>query len=165
MNIRRWNLVAVTAGLTVGLSSAAFAGGGGKQGSAFIERELKQMDTNGDQKLNAEEHAAGARKMFETMDTNKDGKVTAPEMEAGHEQVTGQKAKKGQMSAVAKIKECDTDNDGALTADEQAAGAKKMFEKMDTDKNGELTKNELASGHARMLHDGNKEHGSHKDTK
>lgn len=41
------------------------------------------MDSNGDGKISAEEHAAGASAMFAKMDANHDGSVTAEEMKAG----------------------------------------------------------------------------------
>jgi Ca2+-binding EF-hand superfamily protein len=105
----------------------------------------------GDGKVSADEHAAGAKKMFEMMDSDKDGKVTAAEMEASHHQVTGKKAHKMDMSASEKIKMVDTDNDGVLTAAEHEAGAKKMFADMDTDHDGFLTKAEFSAGHKKML--------------
>ena len=43
------------------------------------------MDTNKDGKSSADEHAAAAKKMFDTMDANKDRKVTATEMDAAHQ--------------------------------------------------------------------------------
>jgi Ca2+-binding EF-hand superfamily protein len=119
------------------------------------EHELSMMDSDGDGKISAEEHAAGAKKMFEMMDADKDGKVTAAEMEAAHEKVAGEKAKKGEkgeMSAAAKIKVIDTNADGVLTAEEHTAGAKTMFEKMDTNKDGYVSKAELTAGHAKMMH-------------
>lgn len=67
-------------GLT--LSSVAFAESlpNEKAGDAYF----KAMDTNGDDKLSPEEHAAGAKKMFDRMDTNKDGFLSKDELEAGH---------------------------------------------------------------------------------
>ncbi|MDQ2870740.1 MAG: EF-hand domain-containing protein [Acidobacteriota bacterium] len=109
------------------------------------------MDTNKDGKISADEHAAGAKQMFDAMDANKDGKVTAAEMEAAHERVTGKKAVKSDMTAAEKIKAIDTDGDGVLTAEEHAAGSRAMFEKMDTNKDGFLSRDELAAGHARMM--------------
>src|SRR5881394_3362726 len=53
------------------------------------EHEFQMMDTNGDGKISADEHAAGAKKMFDKMDANHDGKVTADEMAAAHQKVTG----------------------------------------------------------------------------
>jgi Ca2+-binding EF-hand superfamily protein len=113
--------------------------------------EMKSMDTNGDGKLSAEEHAAGAQRMFDTMDANNDGKVTAAEMDAARERVTGTKAVPGAMSSADKIKVIDADGDGALTAAEHATGSKKMFERMDTNKDGFVTLEELAAAHSEML--------------
>ena len=49
--------------------------------------KIKVIDTDGDGTLNAEEHTAGSRAMFETMDTDKDGFLTKDEIEAGHAQM------------------------------------------------------------------------------
>jgi len=45
---------------------------------------MKALDTNGDGVLTADEHAAGAKAMFERMDTNKDGFLSKEELAAGH---------------------------------------------------------------------------------
>jgi len=116
-----------------------------------VDNEMKAMDTNGDGKISAEEHAAGVSRMFTTMDANTDGKVTASEMTAAHDRVTGTKPAKGEMTAAEKIKTIDTNGDGILTADEHAAGARTMFDRMDTDKDGFLSKAELAAGHAMKM--------------
>lgn len=42
------------------------------------------MDGNGDGRISAAEHAAGASAMFAKMDANHDGSVTAEEMKADH---------------------------------------------------------------------------------
>jgi Ca2+-binding EF-hand superfamily protein len=116
-----------------------------------VDKEFKAMDSNGDGKISADEHAAGAKKMFDTMDANQDGKVTAAEMDAAQEKVTGKKAGATDMSAADKIKAIDSNSDGTLSAQEHAAGSKAMFEKMDTNKDGFLSKDELAAGHAKMM--------------
>jgi Ca2+-binding EF-hand superfamily protein len=116
-----------------------------------VDKEFAIMDADKDGKVSAAEHAAGARAMFEKMDANKDGKVTADEMAAARQAVTGNKAKKGDMSAADKIKMVDSDGDGVLTADEHAKASESMFAKMDTDKNGFLSKKEMAAGHASMM--------------
>ncbi|UHQ22788.1 hypothetical protein LVB77_19405 [Lysobacter sp. 5GHs7-4] len=46
--------------------------------------KIAVIDTNQDGIVTAEEHATGARVMFERMDVNHDGKVTAAEMDAAH---------------------------------------------------------------------------------
>ena len=42
------------------------------------------FDTNNDGALSADEHAAGAKKMFDQLDTNHDGYLSKEEMAAGH---------------------------------------------------------------------------------
>lgn len=59
-------------------------GGGMKMSSAD---KIKEIDTDGDGRLSAAEHAAGSAKMFARMDADGDGKVTAAEMQAGHDKV------------------------------------------------------------------------------
>jgi len=128
--------------------AAAFAGGGGK--GADHDAMFKQMDTNGDGKISAEEHAAAVKKMFDIMDANHDGKVTADEMTAAHEKITGKKAQPGEMSSADKIKMFDTNGDGVLSAEEHQTGAKAMFDKMDADKDGFVTKAEMTAAHKTM---------------
>ena len=128
--------------------TASAQGVAGAAKAAAVDAEMKAMDTNGDGRLSAEEHAAGTAKMFEAMDANRDGKVTAAEMDAAHAGITGGKPMKGEMSAADKIKTIDTDGDGALSAAEHSAGARKMFEAQDTNKDGFLGKDELAAGQA-----------------
>jgi EF hand len=162
MHMRTWKLVVVGISAMAGFGPAAsaLAGGEGKE-AGFVEREMKMMDTNGDNQVSVEEHATGSRTMFARMDADKDGKVTAVEMAAGHERVTGEKAtgekaQKAQMKASEKIKTCDTDNDGAMTETEHTSCARMMFGRMDTDKDGQLSRTELTSGHSKMLHKGEK---------
>jgi hypothetical protein len=143
--------------------AAALAGGdeahkGDRKGGLA---EMSNMDSDGDGKLSADEHAAAARTMFEAMDTDKDGKVSAAEMEAAQSQMMGRMSdkdakayKQTRMSAADKIAKVDTNGDGALSADEQAAGARTMFERMDTNKDGYLTKAELKSGHDKLMRKG-----------
>jgi Ca2+-binding EF-hand superfamily protein len=123
-------------------------------GAERKEAMFEMMDTNGDGKISAEEHAAGAKKMFQTMDADNDSKVTAAEMDAAHEKITGKPksvAHGHEMSAADKIKMIDSNHDGVLSADEHEAGSKTMFEKMDTDKDGFVTKAEMEAGHAKMM--------------
>lgn len=47
--------------------------------------KIKMLDTDGDGALTSEEHAAGARSMFDKMDADKDGYLTKAELKAGHD--------------------------------------------------------------------------------
>jgi Ca2+-binding EF-hand superfamily protein len=112
---------------------------------------FQAMDANHDGTVSRDEHAAAAKKMFGVMDANADGKATAAEMDAAHERVTGQKAKKGDMTSAEKIKVIDKDADGVLTLEEHAAGSRTMFAAMDADKDGALTPAEMSAGHAKLM--------------
>jgi Ca2+-binding EF-hand superfamily protein len=114
-----------------------------------MEAKFKAMDTDGDGKISADEHAAHAREMFKKMDTNGDGKVTTAEMDSAHEKMMG-KGKPEKMSSSEKIKMMDTNGDGVLTEQEFEAGAKTMFDKMDTNGDGYLSKDEVKAGMQKM---------------
>jgi len=152
------------------LATTAYAGDETKHGSG--QAELQMMDTNHDGTVSAEEHAAGAKKMFQMMDKDGDGIVTAQEMNAAHKDMpTGRSenaatstdtaggtsasrlggTERKPKSAASKIKEIDSDGDGTISAAEHEAGAKKMFEKMDKDHDGKLSAAELQAGHDKML--------------
>jgi Ca2+-binding EF-hand superfamily protein len=64
------------------------SGGRMEKGDAAVQmssaEKIKVIDGNGDGVLTAEEHAAGARGMFETMDTDHDGSLSPSELAAGH---------------------------------------------------------------------------------
>jgi hypothetical protein len=163
--------------LAIGVASIlcgiALAGGG-------KDDHMKMMDTNGDGKVTATEHADGCRQMFTKMDSNQDGRVTAAEMDAAHPMMKHHKDRDAttarnedghdkenaadksydqnakmrggkMMSSSEKIAMMDTNGDKQLTAEEHAAGARKMFTKMDTDSNGTLTAQELREGHRDMM--------------
>jgi Ca2+-binding EF-hand superfamily protein len=55
--------------------------------------KIKVIDTNGDGVLTAEEHAAGAKIMFEKMDANHDGFLTKDELVAGHAKMMSKHSK------------------------------------------------------------------------
>ena len=47
--------------------------------------KIKVIDTNGDGVLTADEHATGAKAMFDKMDTNQDSTLSKAELKAGHQ--------------------------------------------------------------------------------
>jgi len=155
----------ITVGIASALCGIAMAGGG-------KDDHMKMMDTNGDGKVTAAEHADGCKQMFTKMDSNGDGQVTAAEMDAAQPMMKHHKDKSGatarnedghdkenaadkpsgkMMSSSEKIAVMDVNGDGQLSAAEHAAGAKKMFTKMDTDSDGTLTAQELKEGHRSMM--------------
>lgn len=143
---------------TVGIAAAfCLSWVGDARAHGDVGTMLQKMDTNGDGKISAEEHAAGARAMFQEMDTNGDGKVSPAEMDAYHARTEAmstkpEKAGKAmELTSAEKIKVMDTNGDGMLSADEHAAGARLMFDKMDTNHDGFLTKAELQAGHDHMM--------------
>lgn len=68
------------AAVAVSLSAPAFANEADM--SKKIDHKFSKMDANGDGKITAAEHDAGAKKMFMDADANKDGAVTKEEMSA-----------------------------------------------------------------------------------
>jgi Ca2+-binding EF-hand superfamily protein len=55
--------------------------------------KIKAIDTNKDGSLSAEEHATGAKTMFEKMDKDKDGFLTVAELQKGRDAMLGRKAR------------------------------------------------------------------------
>lgn len=60
------------------------AGKKAKKMEMSAAEKIKTIDTNGDGQITAEEHAAGAKKMFEMMDTDNDGALSKGECKSGH---------------------------------------------------------------------------------
>jgi Ca2+-binding EF-hand superfamily protein len=58
-----------------------------QKGRMPVAEMIAVIDTNNDGKISAEEHEAGAKRMFEMLDTDKDGAVTKSEMTAGHKKL------------------------------------------------------------------------------
>jgi Ca2+-binding EF-hand superfamily protein len=135
-------------GLTI--SAVAFAADAPGALSQAVKDEIRAMDANGDGKISAAEHAAGAKAMFVAMDANKDGIVTAAEMDAAN-RAKGGNASAGQLSSAEKIAVIDTNKDGKLSTVEHSAASRKMFEKMDKNKDGFVTAEEMQAGHDQMM--------------
>ena len=143
-------LISTAAVIAAALSLSALAGDDTVGSSGH--RELQMMDTDHDGRVSADEHTAGAKRMFAKMDADHDGKITAAEMDAAHMAMKhGDHEPKGRMSSAEKIKVIDTNGDGVLSAQEHEAGSHSMFDKMDADHDGRLTAEEIDAGHAKMM--------------
>lgn len=132
-------------------------GGAGVQGDdraagSSGQAEVRMMDTNHDGRVSPDEHAAGAKSMFEKLDADHDGKVTAAEMDAAHKAMKkGDHDSSGEMSSAEKIRTIDTNGDGVLSAQEHEEGSRRMFGKMDADHDGNLSAGEIDAGHETMM--------------
>jgi hypothetical protein len=109
-----------------------------------------RMDRDADGRIDAGEHAAGARAMFTTMDANADAVVTAQELDAAQAKIHAGVAAPDAPGAAEKIAVVDSDGDGRLSADEHARGSQRLFATMDADHDGALGRAEYDAGHAAL---------------
>ena len=144
--MKRKYLMAMLSGGMLVLSMSAIAGEHMAKGD--MHDPMKMMDSNGDGMLSADEHAAGAKAMFDKLDADHDGFVTAAEMDAAHK---GMKGMKDEMSSAGKIKAIDTDGDGKLSAAEHAAGSQQMFTRSDANADGMVDAAEMKAAHESMM--------------
>lgn len=112
--------------------------------------DFEAMDADGDGRISAAEHAAGAKKMFQAMDQNRDMRVTAAEMSAAQKAISGVQGIHRRVSSADKIKTVDANGDGILSEAEHDAATRVMFAKMDANRDGFLTKDEWRAGHAAL---------------
>lgn len=129
----------------LGLWASAFAAG--HDPGRDDKRMGMGMDTDGDGKVSAAEHAAGAKQRFTRLDADGDGFVTAAEMDTMHEARGGGPGPGMAGSAADRIKMMDTDGDGKLSAAEHAAGAEKMFRRNDSNGDGTVDAAEMKAAH------------------
>ncbi|MBC7990752.1 MAG: hypothetical protein H7Y19_14380 [Luteimonas sp.] len=129
------------------LSALAFAADEWKPGGS-VDAQVRMMDANGDGKVSPEEHAAGAKLMFDKIDADHDGEVTAAEMDAAHK-AAGSDG--GGMSSADKIKTIDSNGDGKLSAAEHEAGSQSMFTKTDANQDGSIDAAEVKVAHEAMM--------------
>jgi Ca2+-binding EF-hand superfamily protein len=112
--------------------------------------DFDAIDADGDGRISAAEHGAGAKKMFQAMDQDRDDRVTAAEMSAAQRAISGAGSTSRPMSSEEKIRVVDTNGDGILSAAEHENASREMFAKMDADKDGFLSREEWAAGHAAL---------------
>ena len=117
------------AGAACALATSAFAQGMGG----------RNMDANGDGKIDKAEYAGSAKTMMERFDTDKDGKISAAEMSGA-----GGGGGGGFLARI--LGQADADKDGAITAAELTASREAAFTRLDTNKDGALSQEEMAAG-------------------
>jgi len=113
------------------------------------EDMFKRMDTDGNGKVTAVEHAQFSENQFKQTDTNYDGQVSAAECEAA-DAAYHKKDKVDAKATAAHIRQVDTDGNGQISSTEAAAFARSAFAK--ADKNGDqvLSEDEVEQAHKEM---------------
>lgn len=120
---------------------------------------FKQMDVNGDGKLDAADREAHQGQVFSRLDTNGDGQLSEEEFAAGREAMgsgkgehrghgKGDHARQGQpmmqgMQRMARMaRMADKNGDNAISQDEFTAAALAMFDRADTNGDGTISQEE-----------------------
>ncbi|HEY7638879.1 MAG TPA: hypothetical protein VH814_04060 [Steroidobacteraceae bacterium] len=148
----------------IALAVTAYAGDDAmKHGSG--QAELKMMDTDHDGSVSADEHAAGAKKMFQMMDQDGDGIVTAQEMAAAHQDMpTGHTADSDTHTADSgRIPQADpsaksSDANGNPIKPMHSASAAAKIKMIDTDGDGTISAAEHEAGARKMFDKMDKDH-------
>lgn len=103
------------------------------------KQQAKQMDTNLDGSLSADEHETGVEATFESIDADEDHFITADELDAARE-ARGEAAT---QKAADRIAVLDIDKDGRVSETEHTAGAKEAFKDADASTDGNLNPDEI----------------------
>ena len=103
------------------------------------KQEAKQMDTNLDGTLSADEHESGVEATFDSIDADEDDFITADELDAAREA----KGDAATQSSADRIAALDIDKDGRVSETEHAAGAKEAFKDADASTDGNLNPDEI----------------------
>lgn len=121
------------AGAACAMATSAFAQGMGGG---------RNLDANGDGKIDKTEYAGSAKTMFERLDADKDGKISAAEMSGGPGGGGG-----GAGGFMARfLGDADGNKDGSITLAELTASREAAFDRLDTNKDGALSQEEMAAG-------------------
>jgi len=141
-------IATLACGLTLIALPAAFAG------SQDLASKFKLIDMDGDGRVSAAEHTAGARQMFLNADSNGDGILTVAELAISRNSQADSTALDtsstrgnplaAEWKATDKIREIDQNGDGKLTVAEHQAGTAALFARLDSNGDGYLTQDELA---------------------
>ena len=131
--------VIASAGLVLAATSPAFA--------SDAEDAFKRMDSDGNGKVTAVEHAAFAETMFKQSDTNYDGQLSSAECTAA-QAAHGKKVKKDATSN--HIRLVDSDGSGQISVAENQSYAKSSFARADKNADGVLSEDEVEDAHKAM---------------
>ncbi len=101
---------------------------------------IQALDRDGDNKVSAAEHAAGAQNMFERFDTDQDGILTLDELAPPQ---AGTESENARQMAASVLKVMDADGDGVLSNSEQKAALRKQFLAIDEDSDGYLMREDF----------------------
>jgi len=111
------------------------------------ETIFKRMDSDGDGKVTAVEHAAYAETTFKQSDTNYDGQVSVAECNAA-QAAHGKKIKKN--AAATHVRLVDTDGSGQISVAENETFARSAFTRADKNNDGSLSEDEVEDAHKAM---------------
>ena len=145
MKTRIIRTAAIVSTLTLGAfvaTSTAWAhghkAGGHGHGAAFF----KELDANGDGKIQKSEADKLAEARFQAVDTNKDGKITRAEAEAKAKVMHSKRQDQMQERLARMFERADKNKNGKIEKSESRLPGPK-FDELDTNKDGALTRAEL----------------------
>jgi hypothetical protein len=98
---------------------------------ASPKQQARQMDTNVDGTLSADEQEAAVEWTFKSLDTDEDSFLSADELDTDDQ------------SSTERMDALDIDNDGRVSETEHAAGAKARFKDADASNDGNLDADEI----------------------
>jgi Ca2+-binding EF-hand superfamily protein len=120
-------------------------GGFGMMGGLWGGPEMKkEIDTNGDGKIERSELQAFLNKRFDEIDTNHDGKLSQGEIQAWRQ---AEKARREQAA----FNRMDTNGDGGISKDESIGKVLAHFDQIDTNHDGVISPDEMKAAHQAMM--------------
>lgn len=119
------------------------------RGEIVRQKIIKQVDTNKDGYIGADENIAAAKKRFSMIDTNKDGFLTVPEVTKSAEDFI-KKSNKNEKNSKRHVKgierqiaSMDANQDGKVSEAEYTGRIGGLFADQDADGNGKVSSAEM----------------------
>ncbi len=112
--------------------------------SAQSPKALRQLDSNGDRKIQFSEISSMRSKLFDKGDKNGNGYMEGSELDEMRAQVSA-RGPGNTISAMPDFTELDSSNDGLISRDEFASYISPLLRAADTDGDGALARSELRS--------------------